>query len=170
MKKFLLVISCIILMFALCACDLGYGVNVGEGGITKGSNAGFKPVASNNAQTSVGGNGGNNQTSVGGGNGGNTQTSVGGGNGGNTQTSTGGNTQTSTGGNTQTSTGGNGGGTTGGGQPSGEVSSSIKPISQGGLSESAFVTWADSNISSAAAYYKLSSASNWTQAVLDIFI
>ena len=171
MKKFLLVISCIILMFALCACDLGYGVNVGEGGITKGSNAGFKPVASNNAQTSVGGNGGNNQTSIGGGNGGNTQTSVGGNNGGNTQTSTGGNgggnTQTSTGGNTQTSTGGNtqtSTGGNGGGQPSGEVSSSIKPISQGGLSESAFVTWADSNIASAAAYYKLSSASSWTQA------
>ena len=165
MKKLLLIVTCALLMlsFAGCTINLGNGVHVNEGGIYKSdlpTISGVGNKSNTNTPTTSSGGGNNTQTSNGGGN--NTQNSTGN----NTQTSNGGgnNTQTSNGGgnNTQTSTGeGNGGGASE--QPSGEVSSDIKPLSYGGLSEAAYVTWNETSVASAKAYYKLSSDSNYTE-------
>ncbi|MGN0820150.1 MAG: hypothetical protein ACI4M6_07200 [Christensenellaceae bacterium] len=48
-------------------------------------------------------------------------------------------------------------------QPTGSVDSALKPIAYQGLSEAITVTWDDTKVSSAKAYYKLSSASSYTQ-------
>ncbi len=169
MKKLLLIVTCALLMlsFAGCTVNLGNGIHINGGGIYKsdGSGNGGLPTISgagnksntttpgtsngNNVQTSTGGNNNNNNN--------NNQNSSNGGN--NTQTpDTGNNNQTSNGGNnTQTPESGNNN------QPSGDVSSDIKPLSYGGLSESAFVTWSESSVSSAKAYYKLSNEANYTE-------
>ncbi len=162
MKKLLLFFTCVILVFALAGCtiNLGNGIHINGDGIYKsdgnGTNNGGLPTISG-----VGNKSENTQTSNGGGN--NTQTSNGGGNN-NNQTPGGNNNQTPGGNNNQTP-GGNDNQTPSGGsgQPSGEVSSDIKPLSYGGLSEAAFVTWNESSVSSAKAYYKLSNEANYTE-------
>ena len=163
MKKILGIISCILIVFALSACgslNLGQGVEIGPGGIvqtTGGSDnqtssrsdyitmdssgqipTSNTPAPSNNPNSSAKPN--NSQSSGGG----NIKPTPSTGNGGNTSQ------------NPPTST-------PSGGQPSGNITSSEKPVSYGGLSESAFVTWKDSNPSGAKAFYKMAGASSYTQ-------
>ncbi len=165
MKKLLLIISCLALMVTMSACtlDLGYGIQLNQGGITKNSYAGtsIKPTQStpnstvnseiSNGQSSTVPNSTVNQNSQGGNN-------NNGNNGNNNQNSTTNSTQSSTTPPTSTTP------PASNEQPSGTVNSSLKPLSYGGLSESAYVTWSDSKIASAEAYYKLSSASSYTKA------
>lgn len=178
MKKIMTICLVALLMFSLSACtlDLGNGIYVNQNGIVKGSENLGQIVgdSDDNSQNSQGGTSQNPSVSNGGGNSTVENSSTVGGNsngGGNNSTGAGSSVNKSNGGDSSANPDKNS--TSSNDKPdssqapqdvpSGDVTTDIKPLSYGGLSESAYVTWSESSVSSAKVWYKASNSSAYTQ-------